>query len=75
MFEVEYGDTQFVVDLDKRTCSGRKWDFSGVPCPHSIRCIYCVKRNVEEFFDEAYSKQAQLKIYLYFVQPSNDLSL
>ncbi|KAL3528026.1 hypothetical protein ACH5RR_012682 [Cinchona calisaya] len=33
-----YGDV-FAVNVSERTCSCRKWDFTGIPCSHAISAI------------------------------------
>lgn len=36
-FQVDGGKRdQYVVDLDRHTCSCREWDLSGLSCPHGI---------------------------------------
>jgi len=40
LFHVENGNDQYVVDLHKRICACRKWDLTGIPCCHSIACMW-----------------------------------
>jgi hypothetical protein len=40
LFHVENGNDQYAVDLHKRTCACRKWDLTGIPCCHSIACMW-----------------------------------
>ena len=35
-FEVKNGLQSFIVDLEKRTCTCRKWDIIGIPSYHAI---------------------------------------
>ena len=42
-FEVKNGLQNFIVDLENRTCTCRKWDITGIPCCHAISCIFCRK--------------------------------
>lgn len=38
----------FVVDMIDRTCTCRKWDLTGLPCPHEISAIYGNNQQPEE---------------------------
>ncbi|KAK8683005.1 hypothetical protein V6N13_039081 [Hibiscus sabdariffa] len=38
---------QFIVDLDEKSCSCRKWDLSGIPCAHAISAIWFNKEHPE----------------------------
>lgn len=37
--EVKHHTHKFTVQLDKKECSYRYWQLSGLPCPHAIACI------------------------------------
>ena len=40
MFEVTSPDNrQFVVDLRRRRCGCKKWEITGIPCPHTVATI------------------------------------
>ncbi|XP_039687921.1 uncharacterized protein [Medicago truncatula] len=40
MFSVTDGTDTYAVNLKDKTCACRKWDLSGIPCPHAIAGIY-----------------------------------
>ncbi|XP_027150245.1 uncharacterized protein LOC113750477 [Coffea eugenioides] len=63
-FEVQhiYGGT-YVVDLDKCTCTCRKWELIGLPCCHAIACISLAGGKVEAYVHKCYSRQAYLAAY------------
>lgn len=46
-----YGD-QFTVDLCNRTCSCRKWDLNGIPCPHVVSAIGQTREELEHFVND-----------------------
>ena len=48
-FEVKNGLQSFTVDMEKRHCSCRKWDTTGIPCAHAISCIFFNKQDVEQY--------------------------
>ena len=43
-FEVKNGLESFIVDLEEKKCSYRKWDIIGIPCCHAISCIFSIKK-------------------------------
>jgi hypothetical protein len=48
-FFVSNGVDTFVVDLVKMTCACRKWELTGIPCPHSITCMWWNNQNPDEY--------------------------
>ena len=38
-YEVDYDGETYAVHLQKRTCTCRIWDLTGIPCMHAITCI------------------------------------
>ncbi|RYR71993.1 hypothetical protein Ahy_A02g006201 [Arachis hypogaea] len=54
---------KFVVDLDAAECSCRKWQMSGISCPHAISCISFKRLDLESYVDDCYKKDAYLKCY------------
>ncbi|XP_071937522.1 uncharacterized protein [Coffea arabica] len=63
-FEVQhiYGGT-YVVDLDKCTCTCRKWELTGLPCCHAIACISLAGGKPEDYVHKCYSREAYLAAY------------
>ncbi|KAI5349707.1 PREDICTED: Transposase MuDR plant [Prunus dulcis] len=67
---------QYVVDLDKNTCSCREWDLNGVPCAHGIATThYKGGKPVEEYVNSCYSRTAYLRAYDNLIQPINGPNL
>ncbi|XP_058198332.1 uncharacterized protein LOC131313848 [Rhododendron vialii] len=48
-FQVRCPYGQYTVDLGAMTCSCRKWDLCGIPCPHAIAAIENRQQQPEEF--------------------------
>lgn len=48
-FSVSDGSDAYVVNLKEKTCACRKWELTGIPCPHSIACIWYNQQNPDEF--------------------------
>jgi hypothetical protein len=44
-----------VVNLDKRTCSCRKWDVTSIPCNHVIAFITSLNEPLEKYVNKYYS--------------------
>ena len=42
-FEVKNGLESFIVDLEEKKCSYRKWDIISIPCCHAISYIFSKK--------------------------------
>ncbi|XP_056688557.1 uncharacterized protein [Spinacia oleracea] len=69
LFNVKYYLDQLTVDLEKRTCSCRKWDMLGIPCCHVIPYIFFQHKEAEDFVDECYIKSTYLKAYSGSIPP------
>nr|XP_028956330.1 uncharacterized protein LOC114824095 [Malus domestica] len=63
-----YG-AEFVVDLKAKTCSCRRWDLCGIPCPHAISCIFSTDENVYDYTHDCYKQEAYLISYDPIVHP------
>ncbi|KAG8377471.1 hypothetical protein BUALT_Bualt08G0036400 [Buddleja alternifolia] len=66
-----YKKAMCVVDLEKHSCSCRKWDLSGIPCKHAMSAINSQRLNGEDFVDDYYTMQTFLKVYDNYVYPVN----
>ncbi|XP_050216210.1 uncharacterized protein LOC126667282 [Mercurialis annua] len=62
---------QFVVNLDERTCTCRRWDLTGIPCVHACPCIYENNEVPENYVDDCYTKATYQKVYSYVINPLN----
>ncbi|KAG8363831.1 hypothetical protein BUALT_Bualt19G0063100 [Buddleja alternifolia] len=66
--------TQYTVDLEKRICTCRKWELSGIPCKHALSAIYCQGLQVEDFVADCYSVDTYKKVYGPAIMPVNGRS-
>ena len=48
-FSVGNSIDKYVISLKDKSCTCRKWDLSGIPCPHAIACMWFNNQNPEEF--------------------------
>ncbi|RYR68012.1 hypothetical protein Ahy_A03g014490 [Arachis hypogaea] len=74
-YEVMCGLDKFVVDLAASECSYRRWQMSGLPCPHAISCITFKGLDLESFVDDHYKKDAYLRCYQEVIHPLNGPNL
>ncbi|XP_022857355.1 uncharacterized protein LOC111378394 [Olea europaea var. sylvestris] len=56
-------DLRWSVDLTKHACACRKWQFTGIPCPHAISGMLSRDIGIYEYIDPWYSKETYLKCY------------
>ncbi|CAN1144943.1 hypothetical protein LINPERHAP2_LOCUS14397 [Linum perenne] len=68
-FEVTHRDTRLVVDLEKYTCTCRRWELSGIPCMHAIASIYQVSGIPERYVDSCFHVATYIKSYGVHVSP------
>ncbi|KAF0932675.1 hypothetical protein E2562_011973 [Oryza meyeriana var. granulata] len=73
-FEVKHHDNRFTVHLDKKECSCRYWQLSGLPCPHAISCIFFKTNSLDEYIAECYSVKEFKKIYSHCLEPVEGMS-
>ncbi|KAL3641418.1 hypothetical protein CASFOL_016386 [Castilleja foliolosa] len=74
-FEVLSFNTYHAVDLDQRSCSCKKWDYTGIPCCHAVAAIWKMKLKPEDFVDDCFHKQTYLRSYKPIMRPLIDRSL
>ncbi|CAL8992186.1 unnamed protein product [Prunus brigantina] len=70
------GISQYIMDLDLRTCSCREWDLTGWPCVHGVAAInYNEGMNVMDYVDACYHTQTYFKAYENLILPMNGMEL
>ena len=63
-FEVqEREDRKYIVNLQKRQCTCRYWQLSGLPCCHAISSIYKASQKLDDFIAPCFTKAAYMKTY------------
>ena len=58
-----------VVDLDRKACSCRIWDLTGLPCKHGISAIVKNLEKVEDYVYPCYLKETFVGTYKEIIQP------
>ncbi|XP_031108605.1 uncharacterized protein LOC116013086 [Ipomoea triloba] len=62
---------QYTVDLGRRVCSCRKWDLTGIPCPHAVCAIWIKhgKGPIWQYVDSCYLISTYMKTYEGCIKP------
>lgn len=62
---------QYTVDLGRRVCSCRKWDLTGIPCPHVVCAIWIKhgKGPIWRYVDSCYLISTYMKTYEGCIKP------
>ncbi|XP_074266612.1 uncharacterized protein LOC141589891 [Silene latifolia] len=63
VFQVKIGIDEVSVNLEKRTCTCKKWDLTGIPCNHVAAAIFDIHGQPEDYVIDLYKKDAYLKAY------------
>ncbi|CAN1215024.1 hypothetical protein LINPERPRIM_LOCUS34 [Linum perenne] len=63
---------QFVVDLNSWTCACGRWQLSGIPCQHAVRCIQYCQEDPELYVDKCYYTDMYKASYARSIKPLND---
>ena len=64
--------TDYIVDLKGMTCTCKRWEKSGIPCPHAISCCRHEKLDPVTMVDHCYSIEMYKKAYGNIVYPCRD---
>ena len=70
-FEVKSGLQNFTVDMEKRHCSCRKWDTTGIPCAHAISCIFFNRQKAEQYVHRCFHVSTYKACYELVLAPIN----
>ncbi|XP_059624678.1 uncharacterized protein LOC132267545 [Cornus florida] len=68
-YDVECFGIGETVDLEKKTCSCKIWNLTGIPCRHVVACIFLRKDLPESYVDPYYYRETYLKAYSGLIHP------
>jgi hypothetical protein len=57
------------INYDKKECSCRYWQLSGLPCPHAISCIFFKTNTLDDYVATSYTIEAFRSTYSHYLQP------
>jgi hypothetical protein len=72
---VEWGIKKCVVDVERRRCSCRRWEISGIPCKHAVAANWNMDVNgqpvplPEAWTDKCYWLETWKEVYSFKIQP------
>ncbi|KAL4323348.1 hypothetical protein GQ457_11G020680 [Hibiscus cannabinus] len=69
--EVKKGRKQYLVNLNEKTCSCRRWQLCGIPCQHACCAIWHTDGVSDDYLHSCYLKDTYIKAYSYALQPKN----
>ncbi|KAH0633728.1 hypothetical protein KY284_036514 [Solanum tuberosum] len=61
----------FIVDMQKGSCTCRRWDLTGLPCPHALVSIHGNGDRVEDYVNVYYKVETFKNVYSHFINPTN----
>ncbi|GKC93408.1 multidrug resistance-associated protein 5, partial [Tanacetum coccineum] len=67
--KVRSGSEGFIVDEDKRTCSCRMWQLSGLPCVHATKVIFLINRVPESYVPAWFETNMYFVAFHNYVKP------
>ncbi|XP_017423456.1 uncharacterized protein LOC108332650 [Vigna angularis] len=74
LFEVlhisQFGE-QYVVNLENKECSCRKWLITGIPCTHAITAMKFLNLNAEDYISHWFRKSTYEETYNTIIYPIN----
>ncbi|GKC62956.1 mutator type transposase [Tanacetum coccineum] len=68
---------KYVVNMDRKVCSCRKWELTGIPCKHVVAAIYNMFENSvgvgipDQWVHAAYRLETWAHVYSFKVNPCN----
>nr|KAJ0202230.1 hypothetical protein LSAT_V11C600305300 [Lactuca sativa] len=75
IFEARNGFEGYVVNLQRKVCSCRLWDISGIPCVHAQFAILFTGQDLVQFICEWFSVDRFKAIYANNILPVNGRNL
>jgi hypothetical protein len=72
IFSIDDGGLGTIIDLVQKSCTCRRWDLSGIPCPHA--CAVCSSEEIDPLtlVNECYSVDMFKIAYGNFIMPYRD---
>jgi hypothetical protein len=72
VFGVESHGKNYVVELNLRACSCRRWQLTGIPCSHAIACMRHYRIKPESMVSNCYSLATYMQAYGGHIFPLRD---
>ncbi|XP_071713604.1 uncharacterized protein [Rutidosis leptorrhynchoides] len=62
-FEVRHKNEAFKVNEQRKTCSCRMWQLSGIPCAHACSAIFAINKSPEDYIPAWFRKEMYMRTY------------
>lgn len=72
VFQVCRGEIKYIVELNLRICSCRRWQLTGIPCTHACACLRHEGVKPEQMVSKCYSVHTYLEAYGTNIRPLRD---
>ena len=63
------GNDKHIVLMERKLCTCRAWELTGIPCAHAIRAMYYLKMNPQSHISTWYHKSIFNAVYQFPLQP------
>ena len=67
-------DTTYIIELNVRSCSCRRWQLTGIPCTHACACLRHERIKPEQMVSKCYSIHTYMAAYGSTIRPLRDKS-
>lgn len=61
--------------MEDRTCACRRWQISGIPCPHAIACILDRGHDIQAYLSDWFLVETYMRTYENVIHPINGQEL
>ena len=72
IYSMEDRGYTYIVEINVESCSCRRWNLTGIPCPHSIACCRRERKSPIELVHKCYSIESYHKAYSHLIVPCRD---
>lgn len=72
VFKVTRQEAVYIVELNLRSCSCRRWQLTGIPCTHACACFRNDRLKPEQFVSHCYSIHTYMQAYGSMIRPVRD---
>ncbi|XP_010456453.1 PREDICTED: uncharacterized protein LOC104737900 [Camelina sativa] len=69
MLQVKGNGVDYIVDLERRTCSCGKFSIQKIPCRHAIKAAFDIGRDLYPYVDDVYTTTAWRSQYEDTINP------
>ncbi|XP_057801530.1 uncharacterized protein LOC131016805 [Salvia miltiorrhiza] len=68
-YEVSEGEDRHIVKVDRKTCTCRGWDLTGIPCSHAIAAFFSSSMDPLLAISQCYHRDSYAKAYEHLIKP------